>query len=250
MMDSVQTQRYFSDFGEEEVLQVRKFWQSYSSRKDLIDFGSRRTQIRYSFDNATKRYYRQVRGMRRQQVPLRYIKLDIMRFANNICRVQRELAQLLISERVDVQEWYEGTVRLMKYTYKAGANIAWGTMEFNDAQQAEFNRVASEEVSKLNVYVRQLASGGVPVDGRLLNAVCSLGRRINRLFENWKLWDMRESGFVQARRVLTVAEHCHNSEQRSGCVELARRGWQSIHTIVPIGEATCWDGCLCGMEYR
>lgn len=251
VMDSVRAGRYFLDFGDEELLQTRKFWQAYASRKELWDFGTRRSQIQYTFDRITKKYYRAVRGASRREVPFHYIKLDITRFASNICKAQRELAQLLVTNRMDVQDWYDSTTRLMKYTYRAGIDIARGSSgEMSIPEEQEFLRVTGEEVEKFNMYAKQLAAGEIPVDGRLLNAACSLGRRINRLFENWKLWDARHSGFVQARRRLTVAEHCRDSEHRYGCVELARRGWQPIDTITPIGEATCWDGCLCEMEYR
>jgi len=251
ILDPIHAHRYLQDYGDEEMLQVRKFWQAYASRKDLIDFGSRRTKIRYSFDNVTKRYFRQVIGGRKQAVPLHYIKLDVTRFASNVCQGQRELVQLLINSRADVQEWYDSATRFMKYTYRAAFDVARGSsVPMSVEEEKEFLRVTEEEVGKLNLYAKRLAAGDVPVDGRLLNAACSLGKRINRLFENWKLWDMQRSGFMQARRRLTVAEHCRDSESRYGCVELARKGFQSIWTITPIGGATCWDGCLCEMEYR
>ena len=251
VLDSIRAQNYLQDFGDEEMLQVRKFWQAYASRKDLIGFGTRRTKIRYTFDNVTKRYFRQVVGRRKQVVPLHYIKLDITRFASNICQTQRELAQLLISGRADVQDWYDSATRMMKYSYRAVVDAARGSaLAMSVEEEREFLRITGEEISKFNMYAKQLAAGDIPVDGRILNAACSLGRRINRIFEDWKLWDAKRSGFVQARRKLTVAEHCRDSESRYGCVELARRGWQSINTITPIGGATCWDGCLCEMEYR
>jgi hypothetical protein len=251
VLDSVRIRQYFQDYGEEELLQVRRFWQLHSRRKELWDFGSRRSKVRYSFDNFSKKYYRQIQGQARRVVPNRSIKMDIMRFSSGICSVQRELAQLLISERISVQDWYTGTTRLMKYSYRAAIDIARGfSGPMSIPEEQEFLRITAEEVSRFNLYARQLAGGSVPVDGKVLNAVCSLGRRINRIFENWKLWDAKRSGFVQARRRLTVAEHCRDNEHRHGCVELARMGWQPIDTIVPIGEAVCWDGCLCEMEYR
>lgn len=251
VLDSVRVRSYFGDYGEEELLQVRRFWQAYSSRKDLIDFGTRRTQIRYSYNPETMSYYRQVRNGRRRRVPTHYIKLDVNRFANNICQSQRELAQLLVSGQASAQEWYESTIREMKYTYRAAIDIARGSSSPMSArEEQEFLRLMEEETSRFNMYARQVANGEVPLDGRVLNAACSLGRRINRMFENWRLWEARQNGYVQARRRLTVAEHCRDSEHRYGCVELARKGWQSIDTITPIGGATCWDGCLCEMEYR
>jgi hypothetical protein len=251
VLDPIRAHRYFADFGEEEDFQVRRFWQVYASRKDLIDFGSRRTKIRYSFNNESKKYYRQVRGLRKQVVPLHSIKLDITRFAANICKVQRELAQPLVTGQITVQEWYGGTTRLMKYSYRAAIDIARGSSNpMSLEEEREFLRVIEEENSKFGMYAKQVANGSVPLDGRILNAACSLGKRINSIFENWKLWDARRSGFTQARRRLTAAEHCRSTERRHGCVELARKGWQSIWAITPIGGAACWHGCLCEMEYR
>lgn len=251
-MDSASVRSYFQDWGEEELLQERRFWQSNASRKDLIDFDTRRTKIRYRYDPRNMTYTRQLQGQRRsRRVPYHSIKLDVNRFANNICMSQRQIAQLLISEQISAQEWYNGTVRTMKYSFRAVADIARGrTSQMSIAEEREFNRIAEEEISRFNLYAEQVAGGRVPLDGRILNAVCSLGKRLNRIFENWRLFQARQQGFVQARRRLTVAEHCRDTEHRHGCVELARRGWRPIWDITPIGGATCWDGCLCEMEYR
>jgi len=251
VMDPTHARWYFSDYGEEEAYQVRRYWQTYASRKELIDFGSRRTKVRYFYNDDTKKYYRQVYGLRKFAISNHYIKLDVTRFANNICKLQREYTQAFINGRTSVQDWYDGTVRLMKYSYKAGIDIARGSSgEMFVEEQREFSRITSDEMDKFNLYAKQIAAGDIPIDGRILNSVCSLGRRINRIFENWKLWDAKKSGFTQARRRLTVAEHCRDSESRDGCIKLARQGWKSIDTIIPIGGATCWDGCLCEMEYR
>lgn len=249
VMDPIRAHSYFSDYGEEELFQVRRYWQTYASRKQLIDFGSRRSKIKYFYDSGN--YYRQVIGRRKQRVPLHYIKLDVTRFSQQMCMLQREFTQALIGEQISAQDWYTGVTRLMKYSYRAVVDIARGSVDpMSVNEEREFLRVVEDEISKFNLYSKQIAAGDVPLDGRILNAVCSLERRMNRIFENWKLWEAKRSGFVQARRRLTIAEHCRDSEQRYGCVELARRGWQSIWDITPIGDATCWDGCLCEMEYR
>lgn len=251
VMGSTEMRQYYTDFGDEEQLQVRRFWQNYANRRELIDFGTRRTQVRYSYNPSTLTYYRQLGNGRRQRVPYHSIKLDVMRFAQNICEAQREFTRLLINERIDAQEWYDGTTRIMKYTFRAVMDVAIGNSQsMTDVQQREFLRIIEEETTKFNMYARQVASGDVAVDGRLLNAVCSLGRRLNRIFENLRLWQAQQVGYTQARRRLNPAEHCRNSEHRWGCVELARRGWRPIHDITPIGEATCWDGCVCEMEFR
>ncbi len=251
IMDIIRVRKYFSDYGEEELFQVRRYWQSYSSRKELWDFGSRRTKVKYFFDNETKQYYRQVFGGRKQPVSTHSIKLDITRFSKNICKLQREWAEAMINDRIDLQEWYDGTIRLMKYSYRAGIDIARGSSsEMSTVDEREFLRLMDEEIGKFNVYAKQIGNGDVPLDGRILNGVCSLGSRINRLFENWRLWDAKRSGFTEARRRLNEAEHCQDSESRDGCVKLARMGWRPIELITPIGEATCWDGCRCEMEFR
>jgi len=251
VLDNVSVHTYILDWGEEELLQLRNYWRTYASRKELIDFGSRRTRVRYSYDPLNMQYYRQINKGRRQKVPYHSIKLDITRFASNMCSQQREWAQALLSEQISAQDWYTGTARLMKYSFRAVVDIARGSSQsMTVEQQREFSRIYEEELSKFNVYARNVARGSLPVDGRILNAVCSLGKRLNRIFENWRLLEARQNGYVRARRRLTHAEHCRDTEQRHGCVELARRGWQSINVITPIGGATCWDGCLCEMEYR
>jgi len=251
VLDYVSTRMYFSDYGEEELFQVRRYWQTYASRKQLIDFGARRSKIKYYFDNKAKKYYRQVGGQRKQFIPPHNIKLDITRFSQQMCLLQREWTQPLLSEQIDTQEWYNGVTRLMKYSYRAVIDVARGSVTPMTVQEErEFLRIIDEEVGKFNLYAKQIAAGDIPLDGRIMNAACSLGKRLNRIFENWKLWDARQSGFIEARRRLSHAEHCRNSETRYGCVELARQGWKPIWDITPIGDATCWDGCLCELEYR
>ncbi len=251
VLDSTRARIYFSDYGEEELYQVRRYWQTYASQKQLIDFGTRRSKIKYFFDSETKKYYRQIIGQRKQMVPLHNIKLDITRFSQQMCMLQREWTQGLINSQTDAQDWYTGTTRLMKYSYRAVIDVARGSVEpMTVNEEREFLRILEDETSKFNMYAKQIAAGDIPLDGRILNAACSLGKRLNRIFENWKLWDAKNSGFTQARRRLSHAEHCRNSETRWGCVELARQGWKPIWDITPIGDATCWDGCLCEMEYR
>lgn len=251
VLDSTHMREYYTDYGDEELLQVRNYWRSYANRRELIDFGTRRTQVRYFYDVDTLTYYRQLGQGRRTVVPYHSIKLDIMRFSNRICHAQRDLAQSLINEHTDVQEWYDDTTRLMKYSYRVVTDVAMGSSGIlNDLQEREYLRVIEEETSKFNLYARQVANGSVPIDGRLLNAACSLGRRLNRIFENLRLWQAQRNGNTQARRRLSAAEHCRDSEQRYGCIRLARMGWRPIYDITPIGDATCWDGCLCEMEYR
>jgi hypothetical protein len=54
----------------------------------------------------------------------------------------------------------------------------------------------------------------------------------------------------EAKRVLRVAEHCHNSAATPGCLELAQKGWIPIEEMVPIGKATCKNWCRCYIVYR
>lgn len=246
---------YVTEYGDEERRAVNSFWYSYANRKSLITFGADTNAgkyPRYGYDLSTQKYYYINRkGGKKVFVPATSIKLDIERFGNNICRLQRNLASKLINGTISLQEWYDDTARNIKLSYRAAIDIARGSsLDMAELERQHFQEVMELQMQKLNSLALRIERGDKPLDGTLLNAACQLGHAVNSLFENWKLWEAQLSGKTRGRRVITHAEHCHDTEVRYGCIELARLGWQPIEQVVPIGEAACYGECQCRLEFK
>ena len=254
-MDANRVHNYVVEFGDEEIRAVRDFWRSYANRTTLIDFGidtnsGRYPRYGYSL-NRQAYYYVNKKNGKRVIVPPASIKLDIERFGNNICDLQRNLAVKLINNKISLQDWYDDTARNMKMSYRAAINIARGSsLNMAALEEQHWQEVMELQMQKLNSLAKRIESGDKPLDGSLLNAVCQIGKAVNILFENWKLWEAQLLGKRQGRRRLTAAEHCKATETRPGCKELARLGWRPIAEVVPIGDAACWGGCQCRLEFR
>lgn len=255
LMGTSSIHNFIIDFGNEELRSVREFWRTYANRTNLIDFGID-TNIgrypRYGYDLSRQVYYYQNRrNGRRVVVPAASIKLDVERFGDNICRLQRNLANRLINGTISLQEWYDDSARAMKLSYRAAINIARGSsLEMAALEEQHWQEIMELQMEKLNSLAERVERGDKPLDGTLLNAACQLGEAVNTLFENWKLWEAKLLGKTQARRRVTSAEHCKGNELRSGCRELARLGWVLIEDVVPIGDAACYGNCRCRLEFR
>lgn len=247
--------RYMSDFDRDDQYAVREFWRAYARRRTLIDFssdfGPYSGRQRYGYDWNDGTYWYQSIAGRREIVPMQSIKLDIERFAKNMCELQRQYMTNLMNGSITTQQWYDSAVRVMKLSYRAISQIAIGShLDMTAIENQRWLDTMVRQVESLNGFTERIQSGTVPIDGRLLLGACALGRRLSMVFEDWKLWQAKMQGKTMGRRILTHAEHCHDTSSRRGCVELARLGFVPIENMVPIGEAACYSGCRCGQEFK
>lgn len=204
----------------------------------------------YGFHPQSMTYYSKV-GDRQQPIPQSSIKLDISRFARGIQTEQRSLVNQLLSRQITPQRWYDDTARLLKLSYRASVDIARGSSgEMSDDEKQRWVELSLLLLLLLNQAAEDLNQGQFPLDGRLTSFAGSLGAANNDLYENWRLGSAMDIGYTEARRVLGVADHCRNSADRLGCVELAALGWVPIRDLVAIGGATCRRHCHCSIEFR
>jgi len=255
-MNPARLHNFITEFGDEELHSVHNFWYSYANRKRLIDFavdtGVRNKYPKYGYDVSKQVYYYINPNRRKVPVPNTSIKLDVERFGNNICRLQRNIMSQLIHGNTTLQEWYEDTARVMKMSYRAVVDVARGSpLDMSALEQQRWQEAMEFQIEKLDSLAQRIERGVRPLDGTLLNTVCQIGHTVNAIFENWKLWEAQMfGGKKQARRRLTQAEHCHTNELRDGCIELAREGWVPIEQMVAIGAAACYGNCRCRLEFR
>lgn len=248
IMDEWELQRYLTDVNEEEKLQARQLWRQYSRRPDLIDFenGAKR---QYTYDQKAMEYY-EITGGRRTRIPITSIKMDVNSFANEMQAQQRQLMANMLNGVISIQEWYDQSARLMKLSYYAIVTIARGGDPPMDEQENYWWLLLLLALFLLlNGTAAGLQDGSIKISGRLPVSHGLRGGAVRTLFENWRIEHAKREGYTEARRFLTPAEHCSETEL-PGCLEEAGKGWMPINQLIPLGGCTCRSNCKCYVKFR
>lgn len=203
----------------------------------------------YGFDLKEMSYFQRI-GDRERAVPQSSIKLDINRFALGVQSELRDLTNQMLANQIHAQQWYDESARLLKLSYRATVDVARGGDEMSEEEKKRWLALALLLLLMLNRAAEDINTGAFPMDGRLTAYIGMLGAANNSLYENWRLTMAKNLGYTEARRMLTVADHCHNSTDRPGCVELAALGWVPIEKVVWLGQATCRHHCKCELHFR
>jgi len=247
VMDAGQLTSYLSSFNTEEERAMQNLWQTYAARKELAGGGGR---IRYRM-GADMQYYRTI-GSKETVVPYNSIKTDMIRFAKGVQVEQRSISSNLIRGNISGQQWYDETVRTAKLSYGA----AFQTTRLNnsepmdDDERRRWLETIIIILLLLNNTAEMISQKQRPLDGTFLLNADGLSNSLIGSPENWRTQVALRQGFTQGRRRLGFAEHCHTEGDRTGCVELADRGWVPLYTVVRIGMASCYWNCKCIIQYR
>jgi hypothetical protein len=251
-------ERYLMDFSLEEQRQVRELWQTYARRKSLmnVELETRtpihnQTSKQYLYRPGSMTYISAV-GEHSRAVSTSSIKLDINRFARGVQTDLRNLTSQMMRGQVSSQRWYDESARALKLSYRATVDVARGNHrdDMNQEEREHWLELALALLLLLNRAAQDINAGVFPLDGRLTAYMGALGAANNGLYENWRLTEATRQGYREGRRILTPADHCQNSGDRRGCLELAALGWVQINQVVKIGGATCRDHCRCRIEFR
>lgn len=263
-MTGTALETFIRDISPEEERQARALWQANAARKELIDFqgndpSTGRTGARrmYGYDRNTMMYFERLGDGTARKIPMDSIKLDINRFALAMQTQQRALMAGMLNQKLTSQEWYNESARLMKLSYYATTTAARGTNEpMTDEEKNRWLLLLLLLFLWLNQLAESIVNGSLPLDGRLPVYAGLRGAALRSLFENWRLKKAQAEGWQEGRRVLGIAEHCHQEFEpgdpryKPGCVEEAKKGWMSIDKLVPFGLCVCGNNCKCHFEFR
>jgi len=203
----------------------------------------------YGYKLEDMSYFQQV-GDRQRPVPGSSIKLDVNCFALGVQTELRGLTNQLLANQIPAQAWYNESARLLKLSYRATADVSRGGGEMTEEEKKRWLALVLALLLLLNRAAEDINRGAFPMDGRLTAYIGALGAANNGLYENWRLKMAQNLGYTEGLRVLTVADHCHTSLDRPGCVELAALGWQPIERVVWLGAAVCRHHCKCELHFR
>jgi hypothetical protein len=205
---------------------------------------------KYGYNEKMDVYYERTMGGD-VPIPFTSIKMDINRFVVGVQDEMKQVTQQLTSGQISPQEWYDRTAGLMKLSYRATVDAARGTDgQMTDEERNRWIALIIILLLLLNDVALGINEGTINIDNRLIISVLLRAGAARSVFENWRLAEHLADGFIEARRVLGVAEYCKASNDRPGCVDLADKGWIPISQMVPIGGATCRDHCKCTIFYR
>lgn len=202
----------------------------------------RRLTERYEFDPRVHRY-RDLRTGRFVDWN-RTVRPAVERTMDAIAREIRELGRQAGAGEIGRLEFVDA----MKDRLKIAHLLAYATAKGGWAQMtpADFVRVGRElrrQYNYLRNFAADLAQGKLS-EGQAAFRASLYARAAYATYENARREAMRAAGFTEERRRRTAKESCPD------CIEYARRGWQPIGTLPPIGQSQCIVNCRCYFEYR
>jgi hypothetical protein len=164
------------------------------------------------------------------------------------------LCNLFKNGDISIQQWQAGMREIAKVEIREAMILVKGGTEF--VTPADWGYVGSQvkkQYEYLDKFTADIYANPLKWSTGQLNARAKLYGQVGYgALEDDIKREKEKSGFTEERRVLgpVKTEHCHDTDNRPGCVELAAKGWQPIGSLPKIGEASCWQNCRCKFEYR
>jgi DNA-binding phage protein len=150
----------------------------------------------------------------------------------------RGLADLAAFERV-MRDGVKTTHLLAAMAAKGG---------YAQMTAADYGRVGATvrfHYGKLEQWMRQVADGTAPLDGRFVTRAAMYGGAALGTYYRVAGDAARAAGLTEEINVLGPTDH-----SCAVCVAQTALGPVPIGTLVPIGQRTCLGNCLCTIEFR
>lgn len=253
---AVETRHFLATHSTVDDELMRELWNVSSGLPGLLDARRletvprplRRGEKDFTYSLVSSKY-RRTTG---RAVSEREIRSAIFKVSNEAKNRARQITKQMIAGTILFVIWYQQMRSLMKALYRAVWLVSLGGALFEDDQsRAAFYLWILWLFDRIDGLKNAIETGRIPFNGRILNPVGTMARGANGAFQNAKLQTGKRRGHNQARRILGENEnHCHEGADRPGCIELTALNWVHIDAIVPIGNAQCFDNCLCQIITR
>lgn len=173
------------------------------------------------------------------------IRLAVDAIADAASDRMADLSERLRAGDISLADWQREMMRTIKTAHVAsGVAAQGGRAQMDQAAYGYLGRAIRDQYAYLRNMADGIASGTVPLDGRLIARAGMYGQHARVVYENVRARDARARGYSQERNVLHAQESC------SQCVGLARIGWVEIGTLPPIGSRRCLARCRCTIARR
>ena len=236
---------------------MRELWNTFSGlpgllsarTMDVVPKPLRRGERDYIYNPHTGKYRRVETDKTVSESVLRRAVYKVTTEVKN--RMREETKQMMAGTILFVI-WYQRMRSLLKAMMRAIFTVTLGGALFEDEGARNLFYLWSIFMfERFDQFKIAIESGAMEWNGHIRSAAGRLARSGNGAYQNAKIEIGRRKGHDEAMRILGENEnHCHDSEKKPGCVELAELGWVPINKIVPIGDATCGGYCLCEIRTR
>lgn len=236
---------------------MRELWNSKSGLPGLLSAHTpdtvsqplRRGEREFTYNPATGRYRRVATGKLVSETELRRAVRKVSADAKN--RI-RESTRQMMAGTILFLVWYHRMRSILKALYRAIFTVTLGGALFEDQSVRNLFYLWSIILfEKLDAFKIAVETGTMAWNGHVRTAAGNFAGAGNGMYQNAKLEIAKRKGHNEARRILGENEnHCIDSDDRPGCIELADLGWMPISRMTPIGMATCRDNCMCQIETR
>ena len=156
-----------------------------------------------------------------------------------------DLTERLVRGDISLARWQAESMRVIKVSHVAsGVAAAGGKAQMGPSEYGFLGSEIRAQYAYLRGFAGQIASGAVPLDGRLIARAGMYGQHARVTYEAVRAKDARRYGYVQERNVLHANESCGQ------CRHLASLGWVDVGALPPIGSRTCLARCRCTITRR
>lgn len=159
------------------------------------------------------------------------------------------LTNSLYSGQITVQQWQLAVASELKDAHLAQAIYAvGGKLNMTQANYGRVGGVLRDEYRYLTNFAQQIANGQIS-QAEAISRIRQYGNATQQSY--WR--EFVEASTGELDWVLGVADHCHPSAGKYGCVELAMGSPYTVDTIPTYpgaGETTCHGNCNCTVERR
>lgn len=185
-------------------------------------------------------------------IPITAIRKELSRFELSIAAVIDTYNNKLWTKEWTIFKWRVEMEKLIENSHMLLAAFALGglaaALGATSAKTTE--RRIERDMTAIKRYVFSL-------ENNLIVSLPMMGNRsrayLRSFMVTYHLLSQRAhilAGYTEARRMLSVAEHCRSKKGVEGCMEVWLKRWMPIRQMPPIGTLVCMQWCKCHILYR
>lgn len=157
----------------------------------------------------------------------------------------RDLSQQLVNGQINLAEWQQGMLGILKPLHVALALAANGGLKNTSPGDLGYiGSLVKEQYKYLQGFVKDIKQGNQKLDGTLVSRSALYVQAARGTHEAVLQRLAQIGGAKEEKSTLASGDSCQD------CLTEAGKGWSQIGSLIPIGQRECGPNCKCSMQYR